>query len=476
MRWSLRGSHPAKDVPAPLPRDTGGLTRSRRGVGLLLCLVGIPALTGALLAARGQLRLDGILLIYLLAVVVVAVVGGLWAALLAAVGSFLLANWFMTTPYYTFQVRGSDQLIELVVFVVTAILVSITVDVGARNRVSAERHRIEAVVLSRLTSSEVGAARPETVLEQLRNLFGLVGAELIGVAADEPPSVSVGDCTGQLAMTVHTDSGLTLRGYGTETFAHDSRLLTSMAETAARALQEQRLAHEAARAEQLVETDKMRSALLAAVSHDLRTPLAGIKASVSCLRQEDVSWSPEETAELLASIEDATDRLTELISNLLALSRIQAGAVSVHLAPLALDEVLGRALLNTDTTNLDIDVPEDLPVVLTDAVLLERIIANLLANAGRFSPPHEPVTVRAKPDGDGRVRVEVIDHGPGVPHEQWEDMFLPFQRLGDREARSGVGIGLAIARGFSDAMSATLTPAETPGGGLTMRLTLPVAR
>lgn len=476
MRWSLRRSRPTKDSQTPLPLDTGGLTRTRRGMGLLLCLVGIPALTGALLAARGQLRLDGILLIYLLAVVVVAVVGGLAPALLAAVGSFMLANWFMTVPYYTFRVEGSDQLIELVVFVVTAILVSVTVDVGARNRVSAERHRIEAVVLSRLTSSQVGTATPETVLEQLRDLFGLIGVELTGAAADEPAPVRVGDCTGNLAMTVHTDSGLTLLGYGTETFAHDSRLLTTMAETAARAVQEQQLAREAARAEQLAETDKVRSALLAAVSHDLRTPLAGIKASVSSLRQEDVSWSPEETAELLASIEDATDRLTELISNLLALSRIQASAVSVHLAPLALDEVLGRALLNTGHMNLDIEVPEDLPVVFTDAVLLERIIANLLDNAGRFSPPHETVTVRAKPDGHGCVRVEVVDHGPGVRHEQWQEMFLPFQRLGDRETRSGVGIGLAIARGFSDAMNATLTPADTPGGGLTMRVTLPVAR
>jgi len=445
-------------------------------MGVLLCLVGIPALTGALFAARAQLHLDGVLLIYLLAVVVVAVVGGLWPALLAAVGSFLLANWFMTAPYYTFRVNGSDQLVELVVFVVTAVLVSVTVDVGARNRVSAERHHLEAVVLSRLTSSEVGTATPETVLEQVRDVFNLAGVELTGAAALHVAPVRVGDCTGHLAMAVHTESGLTLRGYGTERFARDSRLLTTMAETAARALQEQRLAHEAARAEQLAETDRVRSALLAAVSHDLRTPLAGIKASVSSLRQQDVAWTPQQTAELLASIEDATDRLTELISNLLDLSRIQAGAVSVHPGPVALDEVLGRALLNAGHLDLDIDVPEDLPVMLADAVLLERIIANLLDNAGRFSPPGEPVTVRAKPDGSDHVRVEIIDHGPGVPHRLWQDMFLPFQRLGDRETRSGIGVGLAIARGFSDAMNATLVPADTPGGGLTMRLTLPVAR
>lgn len=454
-----------------------GLTRSRRGIGLALCAVGLPALTAALVAARGALGLDIVVLVYLLAVVVVAAVGGLAPALLAAVASCALANWFLTPPYYTFRVQGGDQLVELVVFVVVAVLVSVIVEVGARNRVSSERNRMEAGVLSRLASSEVGTATPERVLEQVRDVFELTGVEL-AAPGDEPEVLAaVGDrAVADRCLSVPTNSGLVLHGYGPRRFAEDSRLLRTLAETAARCVDEQRLAREATRAEQLAATDRLRAALLAAVGHDLRTPLSGIKAAVSSLRQQDVAWTPEQTAELLVSIEGSTDRLTAVIANLLDLSRIQAGAVSVHPAAIAVDEVVGRALLGVDAAAVDVDVPEDLPVVLADAGLLERVLVNLIANASRHSPAPEHVAVRAKPDGAGHVQLDVVDHGPGVPREEWAEMFVPFRRTGDRETRSGVGIGLAIARGFSEAMSATLSPAETPGGGLTMRLLLPVAR
>lgn len=452
-----------------------GLTRSRRRLGLALCVLGLPFLTAVLLAVRDRIGLDSVLLVYLLAVVVVAAVGGLGPALTAAVGSFLLANWFLTPPYYTFRVEGSDQLVELVVFVVVAALVSVIVEVGGRNRVVAERNRMEAGLLSRLASSEVGTATPEQVLEQVRDVFELTGVDLVGPGGGV--LAAVGDrAAADRSLAVSTNAGLVLRGYGPRRFAEDSRLLRTLAETAARCAEEQRLAQEATRAEQLAATDRVRAALLAAVSHDLRTPLSGIKAAVSSLRQDDVAWTAEQTEQLLASIEESTDRLAAVIANLLDLSRIQAGAVSVHPTAIAVDEVVGRALLGVDAVAVDVDVPEDLPVVLADAGLLERILVNLVANATRYTPPHERIAVRAKPDHAGHVQLDVVDHGPGVPREHWGEMFAPFQRLGDRETRSGLGIGLAIARGFSEAMNACLGPAETPGGGLTMRLLLPVAR
>jgi K+-sensing histidine kinase KdpD len=472
------GSHPSPPSGS-LPPNTGGLSRGRRRFGLGLSLLGLPALTAALLTVRGRLELDSVLLIYLLAVVAIAVVGGFGAALLGALASFLLANWFLTPPYYTFVVQGRDRLVELLVFVVIAVLVSVTVDVGARNRVSAERNRMEARLLAGLTSSEIGAASPTAVLRQIRELFELDAVELVAPSTHgfgDPLVIDGAHGADKPSLTIATDSELVLRGYGAERFAEDSRLLRTLAETAARSWQEQRLAREAERAEQLAETDRLRAALLAAVSHDLRTPLAGIKAAVSSLRQHDVSWTEDQRSELLASIETSTDKLTELIANLLAMSRIQAGAVSVHLDPVAVDEIVGRTLIHTDLTAVQVEIPDDLPLVLADQGLLERVLANLLTNAARFSPDGRPVLVHARTGPTrGRVELDVIDTGPGVPKERYEEMFAPFQRLGDRDNTTGVGIGLAIARGFSDAMDTRLTPLATPGGGLTMRLSLPVA-
>jgi K+-sensing histidine kinase KdpD len=436
-------------------------------------------MSAGLVTVRGRLELDSVLLLYLLAVVVVAVTGGLTAALVAAITSFLLANWLFAPPYYTFVVEGRDQLLQLVVFVVVAVMVSITVDIGARARVSAERNRTEARVLAQLTSSEVGAATVEGVLRQIMDLFELPRVELAG-----PPGVqeggkvlaAVGDLDGEPPrITITTASGLMLRCYGPERFAQDSRLLRTLAESAARAWQEQRLAVEAARSEQLAATDRVRVALLAAVGHDLRTPIAGIKAAVSTLRQDDVVWTEEEQKALLATIERSTDRLTTLITNLLAMSRIQAGAVSVHPSPVALDEVVGRAVLALATQDIEMDVPEDLPAVLADPGLLERILANLITNAQRHSPTGAAPRVQATTVDPERVEVDIVDHGPGVPQANWQEMFTPFQRLGDQGTRNGVGLGLAIARGFADAMDATVTPSQTPGGGLTMTLSLPVA-
>jgi K+-sensing histidine kinase KdpD len=458
-----RQSAPPYASSAGLPPNAGGLSRSRRRAGLVLSLLGLPLITAVLLTVRGSLELDSILLIYLLAVVLVAVVGGLTAALVAAVTSFLLANWFLTPPYYTFVVEGRDRLVQLVVFVVVAGLVSITVDIGARDRVSAERNRMEARLLSQLTSSEIGTATVEGVLRHIRDLFELPRVELVSPSEAESTLLAAVGETHEAtpSITIRTDSELLLLGYGPERFAQDSRLLRTLAESAARAWQEHRLAAEAARAEQLAATDRVRVALLAAVSHDLRTPTAGIKAAVSTLRQTDVDWTKEEQEELLATIEDSTDRLTTLITNLLAMSRIQAGAVSVHPSPVAVDEIVGRALLTIGTHDVEMDVPEDLPVVITNAI--------------RYSPTDAAPTVQARAAGRERVEIAVVDHGPGVPRTLWEEMFVPFQRLGDRDTRSGVGLGLAIARGFAEAMNATLTPSPTPDGGLTMTLSLPVA-
>ncbi len=489
---------PARDVAAgaspivALPRYTGGLSRTRRWSGVLVAVLGLPLLTIALVPVRSSLAAESKLLIYLLAVVVVAVLGGLVPALLAAVASFLLVNWFLTPPYYTLEVENRTAAIDLFVFVVAAALVSVTVELGARNREAAERTRVESRLISKLSSAEFSGASLVAVLEQVRGLFGMSTVALVDPASGHSPLALVGPTPSEPpSLTVAATDGLNLVAYGPEVFAEDRRLLGVLAAMASRAWQGQRMAEQAARAHQLAETDRVRSALLASVSHDLRTPLAGIKASVSSLLQDDIPWTDGERRELLLTVDESTDRLTDLISNILAMSRIQAGAVSVQVSPVALDEVVARALLGSGA-NVTVDVPEDLPLVQADAGLLERVVANLVDNARRFSPNGVPVRIHAVPAAASRetgyetdleatggeatcVHLQVIDHGPGISSSQWGSMFTPFQRLGDRDASAGLGLGLAIAQGFAEAMHAELTPSATPSGGLTMTITLPVA-
>jgi len=218
----------------------------------------------------------------------------------------------------------------------------------------------------------------------------------------------------------------------------------------------------------------MRTALLAAVSHDLRTPLSSIKAGVSTLRQTDVEWSEQDQAELLATIEEGADRLDYLIGNLLDMSRLQTGAVQPFVQRASVEEIAALALGSVPGgSSVRVDVPEDLPLVQTDAGLLERAIANLVSNANRYAGGSQPTELTAHIDGAG-LAIQVIDHGPGVAPTDRDRIFEPFQRLGDQDMTTGVGLGLAVARGFVEAVGGTLTASETSGGGLTMTVRLPV--
>jgi two-component system sensor histidine kinase KdpD len=288
-------------------------------------------------------------------------------------------------------------------------------------------------------------------------------------AVGQPPQV-------RPALSAPAGPGLRLAAWGPDIFAEDRRTLTRLATAAARTLEAQRLAGQAAHARDLAEIDRVRAALLAAVGHDLRTPLASIKAAVCSLRQPDLRLSRTAQAELLATIEESTDRLDALVDNLLSMSRLQAGVLSVHSRPVALDAVVAQALLHTAPVGapVDVDVPDDLPLVRADPGLLERVVANLVTNAQAASPPDRSIRLHGYADG-GHVRLDVVDHGPGVPEADRHRIFEPFQRLHDRTTTAGLGLGLAIARGFTQAMDGTLTPTETPGGGLTMTLRIPLA-
>jgi two-component system sensor histidine kinase KdpD len=238
-----------------------------------------------------------------------------------------------------------------------------------------------------------------------------------------------------------------------------------------------------AAAEPIAEADRMRTALLAAVSHDLRTPLAAAKASVSCLRCRDVTLTAEDHGELLAAADESLDLLIDLVASLLDVSRLQAGALPVFARPADLGEIIVRSLaaMGPRARAAEVSVPRELPQVMVDPLILERVIANVTANALRYSPGGSPPLLTACTRAD-RVDLRVIDHGPGVPQADRDRMFVPFQRLGGVDgaigvdSAVGVGLGLTVARGLAEAMHGTLEPEETPGGGLTMVISLPVAR
>lgn len=470
--------------PETLPRPTGGLPASRRWAALAIAAAGLPLLTVVLTRLRGTLSLESVLLFYMLAVVAVAVVGGVLPAVAAAVASFLLVNWYFTTPYHTFSVDRRDTVIALVVFVLVAVTVSVTVDLAARRRVAAARVRLEAELLSRFAAEPVAATSVDDVLERIRATFGLTTVALVetrrGQSAEHTVAVVGPERTGTTVISVPAGDGLRVVGEGPELFAEDRRLLARLARAAGRAVEGSRLASEAARARELAEIDRLKSALLAAVGHDLRTPLAGIKAAASSLREDDVEWTERDVAEFLATIEESADRLGELIANLLDMSRLHAGVLAVDPRPVDLEAVVAKALLDqpapTGDANAatDVAVPDELPFVHADDGLLERVIANLVSNARRHNRADTSIRIDASQDGE-TVRLRVIDHGPGVPADAWDRMFEPFQRLDDHTT-GGVGLGLAIARGFTEAMDGTLVPSHTPGGGLTMTLTLRAAR
>lgn len=277
-------------------------------------------------------------------------------------------------------------------------------------------------------------------------------------------------------VNVPITEGLSLALAGRPLPAADRRVLGAFAAYAGVALEQQRLAAQAEAAKPIAAADKMRTALLAAVSHDLRTPLASAKAAVTSLRSPDVRWTVADTDELLATADESLDRLTHLVENLLDMSRLQAGALSLFPRPTGLDEIVAHALDNLEPlgSDIDVEIPESVPAVLADPAILERVVVNLTENALRYSPAGKPPLLAASALGD-RVELRVIDRGPGIPEQDKERMFVPFQRLGDTDNTMGVGLGLALSRGLTEAMGGSLTAEDTPGGGLTMTVSLPAA-
>ncbi|MFF3991246.1 ATP-binding protein [Streptomyces sp. NPDC001797] len=465
----------------PLGRSAR-LGRSRLIWGRLTGVLGPVLLTWLLTSAAPEVGLANDMLLYLALTVAAALLGGLLPALTSAVVGSLLLNWFFTPPVHTLTIADPKNIVAIAIFVGVAVSVASVVDLAARRTQQATRLRAESEILSFLAGSVLrGETSLEALLERVRETFGMESVALLERADDVAPWTCAGSVGPRPCQTperadvdVPVGDHMTLALSGRVLPASDRRVLAAFAAQAAVVLDRQRLQQEADQAKELAEGNRIRTALLAAVSHDLRTPLAGIKASVSSLRSDDVEWSEQDRAELLEAIEAGADRLDHLVGNLLDMSRLQTGTVTPIVREADLDEVVPMALGGVPEDSVELDIPETLPMVNVDKGLLERVVANVVENAVKYSPADNPVLVKASSMAD-RVEVRVVDRGPGVPDEAKERIFEPFQRYGDSPRGAGVGLGLAVARGFAEAMGGTLTAEDTPGGGLTMVLTLPTA-
>lgn len=470
-----------------LPKLTSGLTRQRRLAGFLLGLALLAILVPVCAWFRADLSFGSDLLLFLVIVVICSLVGGFWPALASAVAASVLLNFFFANPIHTFTISEPENILALTVFILIAVLVSRVVDLAARRTVEAARSNAEAETLSTLAGSLLrGEQALPALMQRVAETFAVTSVALLRAelemgagprrewqllaAVGEEPSLRPEDADAE--VSVGADLKLVLRGR--KLAAEDQRMLAAFATEVAVAYQQRRLSEVASAARELADNDRARTALLNAVSHDLRTPIASAKAAVSSLCSDEVEWTVADRQQLLVTADQALDRLTALVTNLLDLSRLQAGALTVSLQPVGLDDIVNRALAMLDEGDrVQLDVSPELPPVLADAGLLERVIGNVVENALRYSPAGVPVRIDARQRGDN-VELRVIDGGPGVAPAARTAVFEAFQRRDDRAVSTGagVGLGLAIARGFVESMHGEIALTDSPGGGLTVSVTL----
>jgi two-component system sensor histidine kinase KdpD len=464
--------------------------RAQRITSFALAVV-LPLLLQFILDLLPHDQLSTDMLVQLTGVVAVALLGGLWPAVLAALLAGLTVNYFSLRPVGTLTVIDPENVLALLVFLAVAVAVSLVVDRSARLSKEASAARAEAAVLVELSRrTMVEGNTIAGFLDQVRNYFGAESAalwvkddggpsswRLLHHAGGPPPAALSG-----AAASTSLDASRRLTLHGRELEPEERRLLAAFGAHLLAMLQREELSQSQRENLRLAEGNKMRTSILRAVSHDLRTPLAGIKLASSSLRDTSISLAPDEQQELLGTIEEGADRLDRLVSNLLDMSRITADAVSPLIGPVYWADVVGEAIRGADPQRVRLLLPDNMPPVEADAGMLERVIANLVENALKYAPDSDVViagTVGGAGDavigGAPASELTITDHGAGIPAGQVLTMFQPFQRADDTTPGTGIGLGLAVARGFTEAMGGVLLAEPTPGGGLTMVVRLPLS-
>jgi two-component system sensor histidine kinase KdpD len=437
-----------------------GLGPARTVAGGVLAVAGVAVLV-AVFAPSSHDRLAPLdALLFLGLAVGCALVGGAAPALLASVLGTLALNYWFTRPYHSLDVASGENVATLAVFLVVSLSVAAVVGSAVRRRHRAILARAEADTLAMLNHAVLGGTYDvPALLALVRETLGVERVELLEADAARP--------AGPADVVVDAGRDAVLLVGGRPLDEAGRRVLGAFASHLGVLREREEAARQVAAARELEAGNRTRTALLAAVSHDLRTPLAGLRSAAETLRLAGDRLDPSARDELLLAIEDSTIRLTGLVGDLLDMSRLQTGAVTPHLADVPLGDVAEHATASLPDVGIVIG---ELPVAHVDAGLLERVLANLLANAVRYSAV---VEVRGGRVGR-RVQLRVVDHGPGVPEADLPRIFEPFQRLGDTPAGdgAGVGLGLAVARGLVEAQGGAITPEQTPGGGLTLVLDL----
>jgi two-component system sensor histidine kinase KdpD len=473
-------THAAAGGRVALPRITGGALGWRRQVlGFAVALVFGPLLSWLMFTFRSPESITSEVLAYQLLVVVVSLIGGIRPAVFAAVLSGITLDLLFVAPLFTITIAHPLHALALVLYVVIAILVSLIVDQAARRARTAKRATAEAELLAAVAGNVLrGDNAVLALVSRTREAFGLSGVRLLSptgevLACDGEPladgratSIPVGpDGTPRAMLELHGDS----------LDAPARRLLDAIVAQLAAAIEHTDLRETAKEVAALAETDQVRSALLSALSHDLRRPLASAVAAIGGLRGAH-ELSPDDRAELLATADESLATLSTLVTDLLDVSRVQAGVLAVSSAPM---DATGPILAAVDELGLgpaDVDLSLDpsLPLLQADAVLLQRVLVNVLANARRYAPEGSRVLISTSALGE-HAEIRIADRGEGVPAERRDSIFQPFQRFGDTDNTTGLGLGLALSRGFAEGMGGSLTPEGTPGGGLTMVISLPLA-
>jgi two-component system sensor histidine kinase KdpD len=464
------------------PRMALGVSKRRQAIAAVVGVIGLSLLTLLLTNSREHVTLGSDLLLYLLLVVLVAAIGGFWVAAGTAVIAFLLVNWFLTPPLHTLTISDGENVLALFVFLVVAGVVSSLVTLASRRAAEAARARHEATTLVQLAATVMSDDDPlPGIMQQLIGTFALRGAAVLRPAGDDAWTVVARagveeivrpeDATG----TDDLPDDDVFAYLGPHLTVDDQRVLGAFVAQIAVALMSRELRREAAAAVVVAEADALRTTLLRAVSHDLRTPLASIKAAAGTLLAADSRLDNITIDELHRTIKEETDRLIDLVNNLLAMSRLQTGGLQLVSADVDLDAVVGRALVSLGgrADSVIVDVPDLLPQVHVDPALLERAIANVVSNALVWSNSETPVRVEAATVADQAV-LRVIDRGRGIPSSERDRAFEPFERLGDESGSTGIGLGLAVARGFTEVNGGRLEIEDTPGGGTTMVFTFPL--
>ena len=426
-------------------------------------------------------------LCYVLAVVVAAATGGLVPGLIASVCSFLALNFFYTPPFHTFAVEQRADLVALAVFVAVSVAVGTMLSRVLEQRVRAERRERDARLLHHLGSRLRSGAPTGDVLRSLAvsitEHFDLARCEIISDLAEGPVVAEGrnGPTNGGREESIPLDAHernlgrivVVTNGTRPVLSTEDRGVIHTLASQIALAIDGMRLGSEAEEARLEAETNRLRAALFSSVTHDLRTPLASITASVTALLEKASPLQPEQRHELLETIDQEAGRLNRVIGNLMDLSRMRAGAITPTKAPTAVDELIEGVIARTGFLLKDHDIRlmlrENLPEIPLDLGQIDQALTNLLENAARFTPPGRTITVAAARWRDG-VQIRIADRGPGIPREDRERVFEPFVR---GEGSTGTGLGLAIARAIVEAHGGTIRITDEPGGGTALVIELP---